>query len=80
MISLPGSDPIRKCTVIETLYGEVKLIKRRDGFPSDLITLNFSNLEDCLEYAHRNQIQINVVHSGKKKKENEDNPHPSYLE
>lgn len=60
-----------KCTVIESLHGDVKLIKRSHKSGPSLITLRFSNLKDCLEYADKNQFQINIMYSGRKKKESE---------
>ncbi len=57
-------DPIPKCTLIETIQGEVKLIKRADA---NLTTLEFSNLKDCLDYVSKNRFQINIVHSGRRK-------------
>ncbi len=59
------------CTVIESLYGEVKLIKRSFQPQPGLVTLSFSNLKDCLDYVDRNQFHVNVMYSGKKKKETE---------
>ena len=53
-----------KCTLIETIHGEIKLIKRANAI---LTTLNFSNLRDCLDYADKNQFQINIVHSGRRR-------------
>ena len=60
-----------KCTVIQSLHGEVKLIKRSYRSRPSLVTLCFSNLKDCLEYADKNQFQINIMYSGRKKKESE---------
>ena len=57
-------DHKEKCTLIETLHGEVKLIKRAHA---NLMTLNFSNLKECLAYVDKNQFQINIVHSGRRK-------------
>jgi hypothetical protein len=59
-----------KCTVIESIYGEVKLIKRSYQSEPSLVTLSFPNLEDCLDYVERNQFQISVMYSGRSKKEN----------
>ena len=56
-----------KCTVIQSLHGEVKLIKRSYKSRPSLVTFCFSNLKDCLEYADKNQFQINIMHSGRKK-------------
>ena len=61
----------QKCTVIESFHGEVKLIKRANPFQPRLVTLNFSNLKDCLDYVSENNFEISVVHSGKAK-----NNHP----
>jgi len=58
-----------KCTIIESLYGEVKLIKRSCMPPPALLTLRFSSLTDCLEYVDRNRFHINVLYSGRKKTE-----------
>ncbi len=52
------------CTLIETFHGEIKLIKRAHA---NLVTLNFSNLNDCLAYVNNNRFEINVVHSGRRK-------------
>ena len=71
---MAGLDSIRfeeKCTVVESIYGEVKLIRRSLESRPALVTLCFPNLRDCLEYADRNQFQINVMYSGKKKTEDE---------
>ena len=57
-----------KCTLIETIHGEVKLIRRGNA---NLVTLNFSNLRDCLDYVDKNQFQINITHSGRRKHERE---------
>ena len=63
-MTIAGFDPVQKCTLIETIQGEVKLIKRA---PANLTTLEFSNLRDCLDYVSENRFQINIVHSGRKK-------------
>ncbi len=55
--------------MIETLNGEVKLIKRSNGAPADLETLSFPNLEECMEYVGKNEFQINVTHLGRRRKE-----------
>jgi hypothetical protein len=60
------------CTLIETIHGEVKLITRANEF---LEALRFSNLDDCLEYVDRNKLQINVIHSGKRREAERDNSH-----
>jgi len=64
------------CTLIETIHGEVKLITRANEF---LEALRFSNLNDCLEYVDRNRLQINVIHSGKRRETESDNSHQSSL-
>jgi hypothetical protein len=65
------------CTVIESIYGDVKLIKRsRESAPA-LVTLSFSNLQDCLAYADKNQFRINIVYSGRKKNQGEVSRLPS---
>jgi len=60
-----------KCTVIESLQGEVKLIKRSYKFGASLVTIPFHNLKDCLEYADKNRFQINIMYSGRRKRDNE---------
>jgi len=60
-----------KCTVIESLHGDVKLIKRSHKSGPSLVTLRFPNLKDCLEYADQNQFQINIMYSGRKQKESQ---------
>ena len=55
-----------KCTLIETLHGEVELIKRSDDSPN-LEILKFSNLKDCMEYVEKNKFQITVTHLGRKR-------------
>jgi len=57
-----------KCTVIESLHGKVKLIKRSHQFGPRLVTLSFPTLKDCLEYADKNRFQINIMYSVRKKK------------
>jgi hypothetical protein len=59
-------DHAPKCTLIETVHGEVKLIKRATA---GLTTLNFPNLKNCLDFADKNQFQINIVHSGRKRED-----------
>jgi hypothetical protein len=66
MIGLVGSNHKEKCTLIETIHGEVKLIKRSHDSPNNLETFKFSNLKDCLEYVDKNKFQVNIIHSGKK--------------
>jgi hypothetical protein len=67
MSSLESSHHKQKCTLIENFHGEVKLIKRSGDSPSNLVTLIFSNLKDCMEYVDRNKFQIIVTHSGRKR-------------
>jgi len=57
----------QKCTVIESLQGGAKLIKRSNKDGPSLVTLSFQNLKDCLKYADKNRIQINIVYSAKRK-------------
>ena len=59
------------CTLIETTHGAVKLIRRANDVYPTLITRNFSSLADCLKYVHKNQFQINIIHSGKRKNREE---------
>ena len=56
-----------KCTVIESMQGKVKLIQRIDESYSRLVTINFPSLKNCLEYAAKNQFQINIIYSGARK-------------
>ena len=56
-----------KCTVIESMEGKVKLIQRVDESYSRLLTLSFPSSKNCLEYAAKNQFQINIIYSGAKK-------------
>ena len=67
MSSLGSSHHKQKCTLIETIYGEVKLIIRSDDSSTDLETLKFSNLKDCKEYVDKNKFQITVTHLGRKR-------------
>jgi hypothetical protein len=71
MISLTNINQKEKCTVIESIYGEVKLIKRSYESQPTLVTLNFSNLKECLDYVDKNQFQINILYSGRRKRDNE---------
>ena len=66
MSSLRGSHHKQKCTLIETIHGEVKLIKRSDDSPN-LEILKFSNLKECMEYVDKNKFQITVTHLGRKR-------------
>ncbi len=58
-----------KCTVIESLHGRVKLIRRSHKSGPSLVTLSFPSMKDCLEYADKNRFQINIMYSGRKKRE-----------
>jgi len=58
-----------KCTVIESMQGKVKLIQRIDESYSRLLTLSFLNLRNCMEYAAKNQFQINIIYSGMRKED-----------
>jgi len=71
MSSLESSRQEQKCTLIESIHGEVKLIKRSDDSPANLVTLIFSNLEDCMEYVDKNKFQIIVTHSGRRRNSGE---------
>jgi len=65
----PRVDPNmnNRCTVIESMHGMVKLIRRTpDGYPT-LVTCDFPSLEDCLKYAESNRFEINIIHSGKRR-------------
>ncbi len=67
--SMPGSAPPEykgNCTLIESIYGDVKLIRRSDHF---LQAIKFSSLKDCLEYVDKNRLQINVIHLGMRREE-----------
>ena len=66
MPSLGSSHHKRKCTLIETIHGEVELIKRSDDSPN-LEILKFSNLKECMEYVDKNKFQITVAHLGRKR-------------
>ena len=57
-----------KCTVIESLHGGVKLIRRSHKSGPSLVTLSFPSMKDCLAYADKNRFQINIMYSGRKKK------------
>jgi hypothetical protein len=71
-LSSEDSNRRGNCTLIETIHGGVKLITRANEF---LEALRFSNLDDCLEYVDRNKLQINVIHSGKRRETERDNSH-----
>jgi hypothetical protein len=58
MASLVSSDHKEKCTLIETIHGEVKLIKRSDDSPTNLETLKFSNLKDCMEFVDKTNFKL----------------------
>jgi hypothetical protein len=66
-----GSNGRGNCTLIETIQGEVKLIKRSNDL---LEALRFPNLKDCLEYIDRNKLHINIIHRGKRRETEKDNP------
>ncbi len=70
MMGQTNNLPKEKCTVVESIYGDVKLIKRSHEFGSSLVTLSFSNLTDCLEYVDRNRFHISVMYSGRRRTEN----------
>jgi len=66
-MSISGSSHHKqKCTLIETILGQVELIKRSDDSPN-LEILKFSNLKDCMEYVEKNKFQITVRHLGRKR-------------
>ncbi len=71
MSSLESSHHKSKCTLIENIRGEVKLIKRSDHSPANLVTLIFSSLKNCMEYVDKNKFQIIVTHSGRKRSSGE---------
>jgi hypothetical protein len=60
-------DKSNRCTVIETLHGKVKLIRRAHDVYPTLITSNFSNLDDCLKYVEKNRFEINIIHFSKRR-------------
>ena len=65
-MTVASYDPKENCTLIESMQGVVKLIWRANA---NLTTLHFSNLEECLNYADKNQIQIRITHSGRGREE-----------
>lgn len=69
MIWFADTLPQEKCTIIESLHGGVKLIKRSHPFGPRLVTLSFPRMKDCLDYADKNRFQINMMYSGRKRKE-----------
>ncbi len=69
MVSFADIPRKQKCTVIESFQGGVKLIKRSHKSGPSLVTLSFPSLKDCLEYAVKNRFHINIMYSGRKKKE-----------
>jgi len=71
MINLTDSNPRYRYTVIETIYGEVKLIRSSEQPSSNIETLRFPNLSDCMDYLNRNQFRIDVLHSGRREKKQE---------
>ncbi len=70
MIGQANNLPKERCTVVESIYGDVKLIRRSCESRPALVTLCFPNLTDCLEYVDRNRFHISVMYSGRRKKEN----------
>jgi hypothetical protein len=66
MSSLDSFHHKQKCTLIETIHGEVELIIRSDDSPN-LEVLKFSNLKTCMEYVDKNKFQIIVTHLGRKR-------------
>ena len=66
MSSLDSSHHKQKCTLMETIHGEVELIIRSDDSPN-LEVLKFSNLRDCMQYVEKNKLQITVTHLGRKR-------------
>jgi len=75
MGQLMDLDKNNRCTVIESPLGMVKLIRRTHNAHPTLVTSIFSSLEDCLKYAETNRFEINIIHSGKRKK-HEESRHP----
>jgi len=69
MIGQPNNLPKEKCTVVESICGEAKLIKRSCESRPALVTLCFPSLTDCLEYVDRNRFHVNVMYSGRRKTE-----------
>jgi len=65
-MAVASFDHKENCTLIESMHGKVKLIWRANA---NLMTLNFSNLEECLNYADKNQIQISIMYSGRRREE-----------
>ena len=57
MPSLGSSHHKRKCTLIETIHGEVELIIRSDDSPN-LEVLKFSNLKDCMEFVDKTNFKL----------------------
>ena len=72
---LVDTEKNNRCTVIESPLGMVKLIRRTHNAHPTLVTSIFSSLEDCLKYAEKNRFEINIIHSGKRKKR-EESRHP----
>ncbi len=60
-----------RCTVIETMQGMAKLIRRAPEVYPALRTCNFPSLEECLRYAEKNRFEINIIHSGKRRNREE---------
>jgi hypothetical protein len=63
--------PKRRCTVIESMQGEVKLIQQIDQSYPELVTLHFSDLKNCLEYVAKNEFHIATIYSGRRKNDRE---------
>ncbi len=68
MYRLAAHQHKQKCTLIQTMNGDVKLIKRSDDSPNDLETLRFPGLKECIEYVDKNQYEIAITHLGRKQK------------
>jgi len=64
-------DKKNRCTVIESMHGMVKLIRRAPDVYPTLVTCDFRTLEDCLKYAEKNRFEINIIHSAKRRKREE---------
>jgi len=64
-----------RCTVIESMQGEVKLIQRIDQSYPGLVTLHFPDLKNCLEYVAKNKFKIATIYSGRRKNDRERKEH-----
>jgi len=64
-----------RCTVIESMQGEVKLIQRIDQSYPGLVTLHFPDLKNCLEYVAKNEFKIATIYSGRRKNDRERKEH-----